>query len=168
MKFIEKMSTAINDNDLESFKKIIDSLPTIEEMDDEEQLTPLGAIGYDFVNNSDKLEFGRYLLAKGAKVDVEYHGFTPLSYAAHQGLIDWVNVLIGHGADVNYVPDRDWPPILKAIQSDQVDVLRIFLNNPGINLADAKTHMFGMTFSQFAKKKAAKKCLELIKEMKLK
>lgn len=167
MSTLDKLSDAFHEDDFPKFQKLVDSLKNVDEIDKDWSQTPLVMIGAQLGLNPGKIKYAEYLLDKGAKIDQTCGSMSPLGDAAHKGLVEWMKVLIARGADVNYC-EGNYPPVLRAIVSDEPDALKLLLQNPNIDLDAAKEAAYGETLAKFAKKNKAARCADLIKELKIK
>ena len=70
-----------------------------------------------------------------AGVDVnntkDYHGGTPLHWAAYKGCLDACRLLIEHGADVNALDTFGDTPLSDAISEDHTDVVELLEKHGG-------------------------------------
>ena len=70
-----------------------------------------------------------------AGVDVnntkDYHGGTPLHWAAYKGCLDACRLLIEHGADVNALDTFGDTPLSDAISEDHTDVIELLEKHGG-------------------------------------
>lgn len=168
MSVLDTLNDAFQDGDFSKFQEHVDRIKNIDAEDEEWCQTPLVMIGSQLAFSPDKVKFAEYLLDKGASVDQACGSMSPLGDAAHNGLVDWMKCLIDRGADVNYCEPGNYPPILRAISSDQVDALKLLVTNPKINIEAAVEAAYGESLAKFAKAKKAKQCADLLKELKIK
>lgn len=168
MSILDKLNDAFQDGDFAKFQKVVDKIKEIDAEDEEWCQTPLVMIGSQLAFSPDKLKFAEYLLDKGAKPNQACGSMSPLGDAAHNGLIDWMKALLDRGADVNFCEPGNYPPLLRAIASDQVDALKLLVTNPNINIQAAVEAAYGESLAKFAKAKKAKQCSGLLKELKIK
>jgi len=73
----------------------------------------------------------RQLLADGMSVDhVDDDGMTPLQHAAYKGNVELCEVLLAHGADVNYsAHENGYTALMFAALSGKKDVVRVLLEH---------------------------------------
>jgi uncharacterized protein len=99
------------------------------------KLTPLGRRGLGYANSN--VVFGA--TSRAAPTTAAKGGLTALLFAARQGAVDCVQVLVAAGADVNEASVDGSSPLLVAVQNGSWDIARFLLDhgaNP--NLANAK------------------------------
>ena len=168
MSILDTLNDAFQEGDLAEFQKQVDGIKNVDAEDEEWGQTPLVMIGAQLAFSPDKMKFAEYLLDKGAKVDQSCGSMSPLADAAHNGLVAWMKCLIDRGADVNYCEAGNYPPILRAISSDQVEALKLLVTNPKISIESAVEAAYGESLAKFAKAKKAKQCADLLKELKIK
>jgi len=64
-------------------------------------------------------------------------GFTPLHYAAREGHVDLVKLLMSYGADLNARNEDEWTPLHKASLHGHVEVIKLLLaGGADVNAAD--------------------------------
>jgi ankyrin repeat protein len=56
-----------------------------------------------------------------------FGGFTPLHWAAAEGHLDCVQLLLEHGADIEAVTKDGWPPLHMAARWDRVELVKFLL-----------------------------------------
>lgn len=168
MSTLDKLSDAFDEDDFSKFQKLVDGLKSIDAVDKNWEQSPLVMVGAKLAFSPDKIKYAEYLLDKGAKIEQTCGSMSPLGNAAHSGLVEWMKVLIERGADVNYCEPGNYPPVLRAVENDQVGALKILLDDPKIDLDAAKEAAYGESLAKFSKKKKAVQCIDLLKEMKIK
>jgi ankyrin repeat protein len=57
------------------------------------------------------------------------HGYTPLYFAAHLGLVSRASILLSHGALTNIHDDNNLTPLVTAIELDQPRIVQLLLEN---------------------------------------
>lgn len=167
MTFLAELDQAFTNDDFEAFKQIVDGLKEIDAIDEEWEQTAFVMINDQIRADTDKFKYPLYLIDKGANLNQTCGSMSPLLNAAKNGSVEWMKILIERGADVNYF-DNNYPPILAAIWGDQPESLRFLLSQSSIDLEVAKQAAYGDSLMTFAKNKKAKKCIELLKELKIK
>jgi len=73
----------------------------------------------------------KYLISKGAKVDIEtFNGFYPIHLAAESACIECMKVLIENGADVNRENKKNKVfPLASVIPSKNIEAIKFLLDN---------------------------------------
>lgn len=81
--------------------------------------------------NSGNVDQVRQMLADGVNVDyVDDDSMTPLQHAAYKGNLELCEMLLAHGADVNYsAHENGYTPLMFAALSGKKDVVRILLEH---------------------------------------
>ena len=134
---------AVNNNDIETMKKLLKEDPSLLNAQDDQLMTPLNLAAFNGnleivsellergadlsigdVDQSQPVHLGaingsievvELLLKKGANVnDKDDNGATPLSFAAARGNFDMVQYLIDHGADLNSRNTSGMTPLFMA------------------------------------------------------
>lgn len=91
------------------------------------------------------------LIKKGAHLEDEYLGITPLGWAARQGHLETVKTLISFGADVNArIGPKSYTPLVKAAAAGQTEAVEYLLD------AGAKVNGVGSVVQRNALMEAAK------------
>jgi ankyrin repeat protein len=78
------------------------------------------------------VHMGAVLLEAGAKLDAtDFNGWTPLHRAAHAGYVDFVRLLIEHGAKVDARTQIDelYTPLMEAASAGHAQVVNLLLAN---------------------------------------
>ncbi len=73
-----------------------------------------------------KVSIGKYLLDKGASLD-DPSGWTPLHVAAYRGHLDFVQLLIERGADVNRADKYGGTPLMQAAQNGNLAIVKLLM-----------------------------------------
>lgn len=82
----------------------------------------------------------RYLLSKGANVDVKsQHDVTPVMIAIQNHKFNIAQILIQYGADINIANDQGFTPLMAAVQSKSSFLAAFITMVDGVNL-EAKTN----------------------------
>jgi len=81
--------------------------------------------------NSGNVDQVRQILADGVNVDyVDDDSMTPLQHAAYKGNLELCEMLLAHGADVNYsAHENGYTPLMFAALSGKKDVVRVLLEH---------------------------------------
>ena len=83
-----------------------------------------GTVGADFVAAADAAAAA---VAFGRQQNTDGGGLTPLVFAARQGSLETVKVLVAAGADVNQVTRYGWSPLLAATQNRNYQIGKYLL-----------------------------------------
>jgi len=57
------------------------------------------------------------------------YGITPLMYAANNGNLSMVNLLLSYGADVNAAYLHSWTPLMLAVYNEHIEIVKILIGN---------------------------------------
>src|SRR6056297_2446330 len=99
----------VTEKDLEGIKTAVESgedINAINEYDQKQQTPLLRAISYGYMDPV-YVEIAKYLIQQGAQVNQQdSDGFTALHYAAKDGHLEIVKLLVGKGAELNIYPDE--------------------------------------------------------------
>lgn len=81
--------------------------------------------------NAGNMDQVRQILADGVNVDyADEDGMTPLQHAAYKGNMELCEMLLTHGADVNYsAHDSGYTPLMFAALSGKKDIVRVLLEH---------------------------------------
>jgi len=112
-----------------------ESCDTAAKLDVKDEVTENNACGYgkklrESVN-SGNVEQVRQVLADGVNVDyTDEDGMTPLQHAAYKGSLELCEMLLAHGADVNYsAHENGYTALMFAALSGKKDVVRVLLEH---------------------------------------
>jgi len=124
-KHYESLYEAAKAGSLSEVKRLIVEGADVND-DTTRQETPLHAAAAN--GNKEIIEL---LIANGAIVDANKPGYTPLTWAIWQldydSKKDIVEVLVNHGADVNYKPSNDDPAIFYSVWNEDVELAKLLL-----------------------------------------
>ena len=99
----------VTEKNLEGIKAAVESgedINAINEFDQKQQTPLLRAISYGYMDPV-YVEIAKYLIEQGAEINhQDSDGFTALHYAAKNGHIDVVKMLLNKGASINVYPDE--------------------------------------------------------------
>lgn len=85
-------------------------------------LTPLHAVSRWSIN----LDAARALLSWGADIEArDYLGYTPLRWAATQGRVEMIKLLVGRGADINTPDNYGFTPLYDATREGHEETARL-------------------------------------------
>lgn len=84
-------------------------------------------------NENPNLEFVKYLIEKGADVNMRDSLMYPIHYAVKNENIDLIKLLIKNGADVNSEA-WDMTPLMIASKKNNLEIVKIFLEKDDINI----------------------------------
>ncbi len=80
----------------------------------------------------------RYLLEQGVNVNLtdrhRYLAKTVLHYAAEEGLIESIKLLLHFGADMNIQDARGLLPVASALENNNLDVVKLFIEELGFDI----------------------------------
>ncbi len=79
--------------------------------------------------NNNRIDEIKELISKGANINAQPFGITPLIAACKNGLLEIVRFLVNNGADVNQKDFRHDSPLKYAISWERQDVARFLLDN---------------------------------------
>jgi ankyrin repeat protein len=139
---------AIKNGDLPIFQMLIDAGAKVNVVEKVQEQTPLMWAAAASRNGA---EMVRILIAKGANVNARarfndwpsqitsepraqshpYGGLTPLLYAARGGCLACVEALVNAGADVNLPNPEGVTPMMLALDNNNTDVAKFFLEHRG-------------------------------------
>ena len=90
-----------------------------------------GSTAIYLATQSEDLEMIKLLVAHGASIDVENYPekYTPLSYAAQEGLLEICKYLLEHNADINHCNQHGASPIYLAIARQQHEIIQLLLDD---------------------------------------
>jgi cytohesin len=72
-------------------------------------------------------EIAELLIAKGAEVDANRPGYTPLTWAIWNDDRDIIMLLLKSGADANFDPENDGPAIFYSVWNEDVELAKLLL-----------------------------------------
>jgi hypothetical protein len=85
-------------------------------------LTPLHAVSRWSIN----LDAATALLSWGADIDArDYLGYTPLRWAATQGRVEMIKLLVGRGADINTPDNYGFTPLYDATRAGHEETAKL-------------------------------------------
>jgi hypothetical protein len=107
---------------------------------------------------SRKLDIGQCLLDHGADINARHYGWTPLFDAAHNGHVEFAQMLLQRGAVIDARDNGGRTALSWAVEGGKIQVVRLLLKHG----ADVNAHdKFGRTASQFTTRQ---EILELLSE----
>lgn len=136
---VEKMSVAIQNNNLEEVKRLHAlNNRIIFEKDSQRDTAILGN-----ARHCNSIEILNFLLENGADVeDLDVINQTPLIIASQNGCADLVKVLLKAGANVHHTGDYNMSALIAAAQEGYTEIARMLLDagaNPELENGDGET-----------------------------
>jgi len=121
----DDLFAAIEKNDIQKVKYLIDINADVNARDPYTSMTPLMVAAYDGYT-----EIAKLLIEKGAEVNAKggvEMDMTPLIFAASQDRLNMVRLLIEHGANVNVKTRYGWTPLFFAVSRSKVDIAKLLI-----------------------------------------